>query len=185
MAAEYFWKNGHRDFAIFDSEDCGDRNFALRSQAFLTRIVELGGDRNRVTTFRDDVWSRTGGQRAAEKMQRQGNRTTAIFALNDFLAFNAIRFFIDHGTRIPEDISIIGFDDTALAVASHPALTTIHIDRQAMAEQAVAMLEEQMKSQGCDNRTLPVSLIERGTVIDRTNQRGGQEGKVHDFKRNS
>ena len=164
LAAEYLWKNGHRDFAIFDGEDRGDRNFSLRSQAFRARIGELGGDPDRVAVFRDDVWSETGGQRAAAEMREKGGRITAIFALNDFLAFNAVRFFLGHGIRVPEDLSVVGFDDTALATALHPALTTIHVDRQAMAEQAVAMLEELMGGRGCANRIVPVHLIERETV---------------------
>lgn len=164
MAAECLWRNGHRNFAIFDGEDREDRNFALRSQAFRARIGELGGDSGRVTVYRDDVWSRTGGQRAAAEMRKKGDPATAIFALNDFLAFNAVRFFLDHGIRVPEDLSVVGFDDTALATALHPALTTIHVDRQAMAEQAVAMLEELMGGGGCVNRIVPVHLVERESV---------------------
>lgn len=164
LAAEYLWKNGHRDFAIFDGEDREDRNFALRSQAFLARIGELGGDPRRVAVYRDDAWSRTGGRQAAAEMCGKGDPATAIFALNDFLAFNAVRFFLDRGIRVPEDISVVGFDDTALATALHPALTTIHVDRRAMAEQALAMLEELMGGSDCANRIVPVHLIERESV---------------------
>jgi LacI family transcriptional regulator len=53
---------------------------------------------------------------------------TAILAANDSVAFGAIRALNEHGLRVPEDISIIGYDDHALSSRYKPALTTVHVD---------------------------------------------------------
>ena len=50
---------------------------------------------------------------------------TALFAYNDISAIGAIRAFEEAGLRVPEDISVVGFDDIALAAFSIPALTTV------------------------------------------------------------
>jgi LacI family transcriptional regulator len=53
---------------------------------------------------------------------------TAIIAANDSVAFGAIRALKEHGLQVPEDISVIGFDDHVLSEMHHPALTTIRVD---------------------------------------------------------
>ena len=56
---------------------------------------------------------------------------TAIIAANDSVAFGAMRALREHGLRVPDDMSIIGFDDHALSAMQQPALTTIRVDFQA------------------------------------------------------
>lgn len=69
---------------------------------------------------------------------------SAFFADNDILALGAMKALIEKGFRIPEDISIIGFDDLPFCEISTPPLTTIKVDKQQMGKMAVKMLDEQI-----------------------------------------
>ena len=82
------------------------------------------------------------GQSAAEKLLRRKRPPTAIFAANDDMAAGIIRVAQRRGVRIPEQLSVAGFDDIALARQIYPTLTTIRQPLTRMAEQAVAMLTQ-------------------------------------------
>ncbi|RBW69040.1 LacI family DNA-binding transcriptional regulator [Bacillus taeanensis] len=66
-----------------------------------------------------------GGRKAADHLLNQSNPPTAIFACNDLLAIGVIQAVQARGLVVPNDVSIIGFDNTILATTSDPALTTI------------------------------------------------------------
>lgn len=92
---------------------------------------------------------------------------TAYFADNDIIAIGAMRALQEKGIRIPEDVSIIGFDDIPFSAVSYPELTTIHVFKQDMGEVAVRRAldyirdpgrKEKMKIQIC------TKFIERGSV---------------------
>lgn len=83
------------------------------------------------------------GEREAERMLRLLPRPTAIFAANDAMAAGALRAAARLGLSVPDDLSVAGFDDSAIARLSHPPLTTMRQPVRAMASQAVAMLAGQ------------------------------------------
>lgn len=70
-----------------------------------------------------------GGYRAATSLLGQQPELTALFCYNDLMALGAIRACRDIGRRVPEDISIIGFDDIQLATMNSPAVTSISVDK--------------------------------------------------------
>jgi DNA-binding LacI/PurR family transcriptional regulator len=70
-----------------------------------------------------------GGRQAARELIESGFRPTAIICVNDFMAVGVLRELRDHGLRIPEDVSVTGFDNIRLSEFCHPALTTVHIPR--------------------------------------------------------
>ena len=82
------------------------------------------------------------------------------FADNDLIAIGAIRALKEAGWRIPEDVSIIGFDDIPLCDYISPPLTTIHVPKQAMGETAVRRLLTMIE----DKDETPVT-IELGTTL--------------------
>lgn len=88
---------------------------------------------------------------------------TAYFAGNDSVAAGAIRAFQQAGYRVPEDISVIGFDDAALCLASSPQITTIRIFHKTIGEQAAARLLARMaQPEGPALRvSVAVELVER------------------------
>lgn len=87
---------------------------------------------------------------------------SAIFAVSDYYALEFMRFLQGMGVRIPEDMQIIGFDDTTSSRESNPALTTIHQDAPLRAKTAIECIEAMRDGIECESGiVLPVKLIKR------------------------
>lgn len=83
-------------------------------------------------------WSSASGHTQAERLLAAG--ATAVFAANDQMALGALRAIAETGRRVPEDISVVGFDDIADATDFIPPLTTVRQDFDALGEHAVRTL---------------------------------------------
>jgi LacI family transcriptional regulator len=105
-------------------------------------------------------------EQAAGSLLRANPQITALFACNDHAALRALRAARSLGLRIPQDLSIVGFDDIELAAHVHPALTTMHVDKIAMGRLAVQALENRISFPTDDQVTslLRPHLVERGSV---------------------
>lgn len=101
-----------------------------------------------------------GGVSAADLIPPTG--ATAVIAHNDLIALGILDQLRQRGTRIPEQISIVGFDDIPAATHTTPALTTISIPLQRLGRAAVELLLDEDTE--ADNRTMPVSLTVRSTT---------------------
>lgn len=92
-----------------------------------------------------------GGRRAVRELLAASPRTTAIVCVNDVMAVGALRELRERGLRVPEDVSVTGFDNVNLAQFCHPALTTVHIPRDqigrticdCLMNRATALLEQE------------------------------------------
>ena len=80
------------------------------------------------------------GYRAGQDLLARGNRFTALFAYNDATAIGAMRAFQDAGMSVPEDISVVGYDDIPAAEFERPALTTIRQPLETMGQLASDIL---------------------------------------------
>ena len=81
-----------------------------------------------------------GGFAAAEAALAAHPDATALFATSDMLALGALEAIQESGRRVPQDMSVIGFDDIAQVGRTHPALTTVAFPKREMAQQAVELL---------------------------------------------
>ncbi len=81
---------------------------------------------------------------------------TAVVCYDDIAAIGAIRAFRDHGLRVPEDISVVGFDDIQSAAFYNPSITTIRQPLHQMGTIAARMLLQRVRGQASVPRTLPV-----------------------------
>ncbi|MDX1994708.1 MAG: LacI family DNA-binding transcriptional regulator [bacterium] len=108
-------------------------------------------------------FTEAGGYAATQKLLNVPHRPTAIFASNDLSAFGAMEAIRQHGLRIPDDISVVGFDDIPQASIAHPKLTTVRQPLEQMGRVAVKMLLEQIEDQSRPPRrvTLATRLIVR------------------------
>jgi LacI family transcriptional regulator len=88
----------------------------------------MRGGNLRVETAADSD-SLEGGRRATRALLTADPRLTAIVCVNDVMAVGAIRELRERGLRVPDDVSVTGFDNVSLAQYCHPALTTVHIPR--------------------------------------------------------
>ncbi|HKP69934.1 MAG TPA: LacI family DNA-binding transcriptional regulator [Pyrinomonadaceae bacterium] len=107
-----------------------------------------------------------GGRHAAHQILTERDLPTAIVVANDLMALGAMQEFKSAGLRIPQDISIVGFDDISFASLAEPALTTVcsprvEIGRRAF--EALALTMEKPRQQGLEIR-IPTHLVERGST---------------------
>jgi LacI family transcriptional regulator len=106
------------------------------------------------------------GEAAAESLLALAQPPTAIFAANDDMAAGVLRVALRQGLRIPDDLSVAGFDDSALASHVFPALTTIRQPLARMAERAVQVLVNAGESAGPVSGTeiVPSTLVIRDST---------------------
>ena len=97
-------------------------------------------------------------------LHREG--ATLIVAGNDLIAINAVRFLTQHGARVPDDVSIVGFDDISWARIVTPGLTTIAQPLPAIGTRAVELLQAGMSGAALalKSTVFDVSLVERDSV---------------------
>jgi DNA-binding LacI/PurR family transcriptional regulator len=81
-----------------------------------------------------------GGGQAMERLLRLPNPPTAVFCYNDMSALGALRVLQGHGIKVPEDLSLVGFDDLAIASYTSPLLTTVHQPKQQMGRMAMDIM---------------------------------------------
>lgn len=136
-----------------------------RRRAFIDTLAQLGLPANEDLIVGGD-FSQRGGYEAANRLLALQPRPTAIFAANDVSALGAIAAIREAGLRVPEDISVVGFDDIPVATQVHPALTTVRQPMQQMGRSAVNMLLALIVGLEAPSPriTLPTQLIVRETT---------------------
>ncbi|WP_375405652.1 LacI family DNA-binding transcriptional regulator [uncultured Amnibacterium sp.] len=82
----------------------------------------------------------SGGRVAAEQLFASADRPTAVFAGNDVQALGVIEVAREHGLHVPRDVSVVGYDDTQIAVWLRPRLTTVHQPIRRMAAEAARIV---------------------------------------------
>jgi DNA-binding LacI/PurR family transcriptional regulator len=110
-------------------------------------------------------WFAASGYRAGQILARMAD-VTAVFAANDHLALGILRALNERGRRVPEDISVVGFDDVPEAAYYIPPLTTVRPDFDAVAAASIDLLLAQIRSghRLGDRRILTPTLVTRDSV---------------------
>ncbi len=104
-----------------------------------------------------------GGQLAMEQMLKSDPRPTALLCTNDLMAFGALRTAHQLGVAVPEEFSIIGFDNLPVCDLVTPPLSSVNIPRREIASHAFRMLMKSAESK--NNRKLPTPEIKTGLVL--------------------
>ncbi|WP_394685012.1 LacI family DNA-binding transcriptional regulator [uncultured Microbacterium sp.] len=104
-------------------------------------------------------WSSASGNAAVRRLVD----ATAIFVANDQMALGALRALADAGRRVPEDVSLVGFDDIADAAEFRPPLTTVRQDFDALGRRAVAALVEAIEGGAPVAETVAAAVVTRSS----------------------
>ena len=147
-ALEYLKKLGHRKIGFF-APTCPIGGMPLREKYFYEIMPELGLETDKRFIAKADHVLLEGVRQVNEYLDNAKELPTAFFAANDSIGVSAIMALKQHGYSVPEDISIIGFDDVNIGNASDPQLTTMRIDLAAMGEIGIRRLAELIN--GADN----------------------------------
>ncbi len=116
-------------------------------------------------------WEPSLGRDAAEELLRSVDGLTAVICANDRLAFGLYQVLQERGIRIPDDISVVSFDDDEIAAYLRPGLTTARIPYEEMGKRAVELL---LAEEFAPQRILvPMPIIERESVRDLRVHAGG------------
>lgn len=104
------------------------------------------------------------GREAAERaLTAPGPRPTAVVCDDDILAAGACKAARRLGLRVPEDVSVTGFDDLALATAVEPELTTVQLPAEQVGQRGMAALLAVLEGRTAETGSLPVQLVVRGS----------------------
>ena len=107
------------------------------------------------------------GYDAVEQALRQGISFTAVFAFSDELAVGAMAALFDRGLRVPQDVSVLGYDDLPIAIRVRPKLTTIHQPIDMFVRKALELFDRE-PSDLTEELLLPHSISQRDSCIRRT-----------------
>ncbi len=148
---------------------------------FITGLMDFGCSQERLAGYREALqkndiniddsiikfgdFTEASGYMCSKELLKQQNEVTALFCSNDEMAFGAIQAVKDLGLKIPDDISIIGFDDVPKAAYSFPPLTTVKQPLQAMGEKAAELVIQQIRASSFEKEDLflDTQLIIRDT----------------------
>jgi LacI family transcriptional regulator len=117
------------------------------------------------------AFSEEGGAQALDQLLATGVEHTAIFAANDLIAIGALFAAHERGLRVPEDLSIVGFDDVSLTRYTSPQITTVRQNVPAIARAAVGFVQDEVPARRRRKVTLPVRLEIRQSTALRTVRR--------------
>lgn len=135
---------------------------AGRIEGWREALLAAGAD---IPPLMQADWSAASGYRCGQMLARMPE-VTAIFTANDHLALGVLRALHEHGRRVPDEVSVVGFDDVPEAAYFLPPLTTVRPDFDAVAQASLALLLHQIES-GIDRklrRTIAPTLISRDSV---------------------
>ncbi|HLH33065.1 MAG TPA: LacI family DNA-binding transcriptional regulator [Alloacidobacterium sp.] len=134
---------GHRKMG-FISGPMHQRSAHLRKDAFLESVAEIGVQPAGEWLVEGDH-TLEGGMQAMEQILKRKELPTAVMCSNDMTAIGALRVLAKAGLRVPDDISVIGFDDIHLAEFVNPPLTTVRMARNDLARAAFAALRSHVE----------------------------------------
>lgn len=137
-ATQHLLDLGHKQIVLLRGpiqEDC-----SLDRQAGYQNALEMAGIKFDPTLIESGDWSATSGYEAIQRLFARNKHFTAIFAQNDRMAVGAIRALREAGKLVPQDISVIGFDDMPLAAYFDPSVTTMRQDMHAIGQEAARLL---------------------------------------------
>jgi DNA-binding LacI/PurR family transcriptional regulator len=165
QAGNHLVELGHERIAIL-VEDMDNMSNRERIRGCKQAIANAGihFEEQLITTGGFTVES---GQTAMKQLLLLENRPTAVFACNDLLAIGAIRAAREAGMQLPDDLSVVGFDNTILATLIDPPLTTIAQPIQEIGRRAVDLLVQEIKGEKVHKQRvvlMPELLLRKSTA---------------------
>lgn len=165
-AVKFLLAHGHQHIALINggkSADVSGQRLNGYAQALLEAGVMINVDYIKYCDFDEDL-----AYRDTIALLETFPEITAFFCVSDLMAIGVIRALESIGKRVPEDISVIGFDDMLLAKYVYNGITTVRQDPFLMGKTAGAVLKKIINKEAVESQvTLPYEFIERSTVSNK------------------
>ncbi len=152
MATRHLLELGHPRVACISGPP-GLSPSSQRRAGWKDALEQAGVERKENDLARGDFTAR-GGYLAMQTLLRRSPRPTAVFACNDLMAFGALAAAREAGIAVPQQLSIVGFDDIDLAAFSAPPLTTVAQPKQQIGTVAADLLLDRVSNARTDNRQM-------------------------------
>lgn len=165
LATRHLIEMGHRDIGFAASSIKSSMLVRERYQGYLDAMAEAGLTPNPEWTF-DGVDRHAGGVRIAGELLKTNKRPTAMACTEDLIACGIMKAYQERGLSVPEDISLVGFDNSEPSKVVTPMLTTVNQFIRKKAECAVEMILRAMDDPDYrnDRRVIDVDLVVRESV---------------------
>ena len=159
---QHLLQNGHREIGMVRSS-VKTRNFSLRDTAFREGMRALGRTLNPLHVF--NAYSTFTGayQDMLRYLQGGASLPTALFCTNDTIAFGVLKALREHGIRVPDDISVVGFDDLPTAALLDPPLTSVAVSKREIGSTAMRRLDARIR----EGAMPPTKTVVGGTLVKR------------------
>jgi DNA-binding LacI/PurR family transcriptional regulator len=165
---KYFSDHNHGKIGMIQSQ-VEAKNLELRSEEFPKALDYYGIQYNPEFVYTIDSTFEGAYKDMVSILQTKPQLPTAIFSTNDLMAYASIKALREFGVKVPEDISIIGFDDQPICTVMDPQLTTMKISQRQIGKMAVRLLKNRISSI-FDAPSIQISisgeLIQRNSVVD-------------------
>lgn len=162
LVAEHLLAVGRRDVAVLAglpfASTARDRTRGLTD---VFREAGIDVPQSRIVHGPFDA---AGGRAAAEEILAAGNYPDAIFATNDFAAIGALGALRDHGLAVPDDVALVGYNDTPLAAEMPVPLTTVRSPIHEMGRRALELLTAVMEGRTPESVRLDPELVVRAST---------------------
>jgi LacI family transcriptional regulator len=165
-ATRHLLEHGHRAIATIVGPPDWPSS-AARLEGYRKALAEAGIPYDETLVVQADDWGLESGRAAAERLCVGGASFTALFAHSDLTALGSIRQLRLSGRSIPEDVSVVGYDDLPVAGYVDPPLTTVHQPMEEVGALAATVLLDQLvqrTGRTDEERLLPAQLVSRQSV---------------------
>lgn len=169
QVTEHLLALGHRRFVHLASA-VETWTFTVRARALHETLRGVPG--TEVLTVPSALDVRAGREAAERALSASGPRATAVVCDDDILAAGACKAARRLGLRVPDDLSVTGFDDLALATAVEPELTTVQLPAERVGERGMSALLAVLDGRTAEPGSLPVRLVVRGSSAPPPGHRG-------------
>lgn len=160
----YLIENGHREIAMLG----GPKEDTIAEVPRLNGFIQALKDNNipiKENLIKEKGFSFSEGVEGMEELLKENEKFTAIFACCDDSAVGALTVAHKRGIKVPDDISIIGYDNTNVAEMAYPALTTVGQPLYEMGKKSVEMLIRRISlNEKVESIIMPFEIVERETV---------------------
>ena len=165
MAIRYLIEKGHRRIAFISGSIRENGVNIKRYQGYCDALNEAGLSVDDSAVYSGTVDYEYGLKAAAQYVER-GKKQTAAFVTADVISMGFVKGLTQQGISVPDDISIVSFDDVYLANMAYPSLTTVHQDIGEKGRKAVELVLEAAKAKEHQHTEciLPLRLVERDSV---------------------